>query len=175
MQKGRTRTQRRGIVDSLANLVIGTLAFRVDVFDFCGLRVALKQTETNVDIPIPPAIPGDRRSTSPAELSDRAARRSVRRQRLLRIGDLQRLPRDADKGTMHAVVLPALGTMAEIGVVEITREQKRNRATKTRAAMLPSARQTIPRSSKNPRPDAASRASGREASAGSREAPHPCR
>jgi hypothetical protein len=42
---------------------------------------------------------------------------------------------------MHAVVLPALRAMAEIGIIKIAGEQEFDGATKTRTAMLLGPRQ----------------------------------
>lgn len=138
--KGRTQAAAPSTIcvgeERLTDLVVGPPALHMNVPDFCRPCAAIEQSEADVDILVTPAVPGDRGPAPSTESPNCAAGRSVRRERLLQIGDHKRVPRNADKCTMHAVVLSALGAVTEIGIVETAGERQCDGAAKTGTAML---------------------------------------
>lgn len=98
------------------------------VRNFWHGNLAVQRSEANVNSLIAFPVPGNWRSAFSAERPDGAAGGFVCADRL-RFVDDQRIPRDADEGAVHAVILPALGAVAKIGVVKRAFERKTHGAT----------------------------------------------
>ena len=89
----------------------------MDIGDLRHAYLAVEQAEANIDVLVAFAIPGDRRSAFAAKGSDGAGRRFIG-SKCFGFADDKRIARDADESAVHAVILPALDAMAEIGVVK---------------------------------------------------------